>query len=517
MPSPWLTFRQASDAVTGGRPEDAHRLIEPLLAEGYRKAWRLARDVVRGYCQRARRALDRDSPEAAWHDLLAAEALNTGEKCVGDLRLTLTRFGLVQARGALEAGRPLEVIETVTRLHDRGMRHPELARAVEAAQDWVLAAELADRGDFLLALSDLGRIRDKLNCPPTGLNRFRAEVEARHNRFREAVARLYDAAESRRWREALAAAEEVLADAPEHREAQVIRARAWQAAHPETRDYVPTSSPGLADAAVSPVDLFGATRAGEAEQEPTPHSVDDGDRDRPRPVGTRAAARLLTPPTIPSAPAAARAAPPLSGPGTSGLPKRFLLWVDGVGGYLVCPAPRVTFGLATPDGPVDVPLYADVSRLHAEVSRDGEGYVIESGKGVLVNGQEVGRAVLTAGDRLTLGSTCQFMFHRPVSVSSTARLELTSGHRLTLPVDGVLLMGNELILGPGPQVHIPVSDSPVRVLLYRSKDGIGVRVEGDREFRVGDRPHTDRALLTFPSVVSTDTFAFAVEPVGPRV
>ena len=47
--SAWLTLRQAREAVANDRPDEAHRLIEPLLAEGYRKAYRLARDVVKVY------------------------------------------------------------------------------------------------------------------------------------------------------------------------------------------------------------------------------------------------------------------------------------------------------------------------------------------------------------------------------------------------------------------------------------------------------------------------------------
>ena len=210
------------------------------------------------------------------------------------------------------------------------------------------------------------------------------------------------------------------------------------------------------------------------------------------------------------------------------MPRRFLLWVDGVAGYLVCTGTRVTFGQAVLEGgPVDVPLFADVSRVHADISRDGEGYLVESGKAapvngrevtrtVLVNGKDVGRSVLAPGDRVTLGSTCQFLFHRPVSVSATARLELTSGHRLMLPVEGVLLMANEIILGPGPQAHVPVPDLPGRVLLYRSKDGLGVRFP-DGKFKVNDRVCTDRAALPLPASFETDTLTFTVEPVGPRV
>ena len=56
-----------------------------MLDAGYRKAWSVARDVAKAYCKRAMKSLDRDNAaEAAWRDLLAAEAMNTGEKCVAD-------------------------------------------------------------------------------------------------------------------------------------------------------------------------------------------------------------------------------------------------------------------------------------------------------------------------------------------------------------------------------------------------------------------------------------------------
>ena len=158
-------------------------------------------------------------------------------------------------------------------------------------------------------------------------------------------------------------------------------------------------------------------------------------------------------------PSKARSSRPEPSPGGAAapLPKRFLLWIDGVGGYLVCLSPRVTFGQAVNDGPVDVPLFADLSRLHAEIFRDGEGYVLESAREVLVNGLAVPRTVLRPGDRLTLGTTCQFLFHLPVPISPSARLELVSGHRLPLAVDGIILMAESLVLGPGMQVARPVA------------------------------------------------------------
>jgi hypothetical protein len=500
--SPWLVLRQAQEAVSAGRPEEAHRQLEPLLAEGHRRAYKMAREVVKAYITRAKKALDQHNPDAAWRDLISAETLNTGEKTVSELRQTLSRFSLVQVRAMLEAGRPIDSIDQIAKCRDRGVRHPDLERLESAAQDWVHAQELADRGEFLRAVAELDRVAPKLPSPTTGLDRCRAEVEARHARFSEAVARLYDAAEGKRWREAVEVAAEVLAVAPDHREAKAIRGKAWVVASPETADFgpqVPASDdrPGTSTASRST-----ASEAGAAT----------GTRwDSVRPPGP--AARTIARPTPLSSGSPAM---PLSSTTGMSLPKRFLLWVDGVGGYLVCLSSRVTFGQATADGPVDVPLFAEVSRTHAEVTRDGEGYVIESGREIRVNGAETKRAVLSAGDRVTLGSSCQFLFHKPVPVSSSVRLELTSGHRLPVAVDAVLLMGNELMLGGGPETHIAIPGLESPVLIYRSKDGLCVRVP-DLKFTIDDHPCSDRALLPLPGVVSCDAFTFAVEPVSGRL
>ncbi|QDU20861.1 FHA domain-containing protein [Urbifossiella limnaea] len=506
---PWLTLRQASDAVAAGRPDDAHRLLAPLIEAGHRKAWKAAKDVARGYCKRAAQLMDRDNPEAAWQDLLAAEALNTGEKCVIDLRQTLSRFGLVQARAALEAGDPERAAERVARLQDRGVRHPELPRVASGAAGWLEAAAKADRGDFLPAIDDLHRLRDQFPAPTDALDRFREAVRGRHARFLDAVGRAQDAATLREWRDAVVAAEEALAAAPAYHAARTLRDKAWQAAHPGTPEPVNGTAVTLSHPGSTPAEKpAAATLPGRPAM--SSRLLARPDDDEPRSIrGSRSG----PPPTDRDFG---------SGPG---LPRRFLLWVDGVAGYLVCTGNRVTFGQAVLEGgPVDVPLFADVSRIHAELSRDGEGFLIEAGKAtaaagartLMVNGKDVGRSVLSPGDRITLGATCQFQFHRPVPVSSTAKLELTSGHRLVHCVEGVLLMANEIILGPAGASHVVVPGVTERVLLYRSKDGLGVRVPGGKVL-VNDRPHAERAPLPLPASVEADGVTFALEPVGPRV
>jgi tetratricopeptide (TPR) repeat protein len=195
-------------------------------------------------------------------------------------------------------------------------------------------------------------------------------------------------------------------------------------------------------------------------------------------------------------------------------PNRFLLWIDGVGGYLVCLGNRITLGQAVPDAVVDVPLFADVSRVHATLTRDTEGYLLESGRAVQVNGRPVEKALLHSGDRVTLGSRCQLQFHQPVPISASARLDLVSGHRLKLAVDAVLLMADTLILGPGTQVHVSMPDLKEPVILFRTRDGLGVRCTG--KVTVDGQSFHQRGNLGPSSVLSGEDFSLAIEPVGPR-
>jgi hypothetical protein len=198
-----------------------------------------------------------------------------------------------------------------------------------------------------------------------------------------------------------------------------------------------------------------------------------------------------------------------------GPPTRFLLWIDGVGGYLVCLGARLTFGQAMLDAHVDVPLVADVSRLHATLLRDSEGYVLEAIRPIQVNGQTTTRALLRSGDRVTVGTSCQFLFRLPVPVSGSARVDLVSGHRLPVGVDAVLLMADTLILANGPQAHVTIPDLKQPVVLFRNKDGLGVRHTGN--LIINGRKSAERGMLGQQATVVADEIAFGIETVGARL
>ncbi len=479
----FLAAWQAREALRNGQPDVARRILDPFAQAGHGKALRMNVEVARAYWLRAEQARRNDNPEAAWKDLLAAEAMQTGLAELVEFRKLLTQRGLVTCREYLRAGKPSRVVEALVRMKQRTAFHRDFDVLDESARDWLLALEMADRGDFLAAQGTLAKARDRL-APELhpAFEAPAAELTRRAEDYRAAVEQLYNAAEAKQWRSIHQWAEAVSAVAPNHRDARNLKAKAWDALHPDSLAAKPVSESGDSVVVAWPGLSVGAvTKAypiAKAQTSP-PGPLSETER------------------------------------GSQALPKRFVLWIDGVGGFLVCLAPRVTFGQATVLGPVDVPLFADVSRLHAELSRDGEGYVLESARDVMVNGANSKRTILRTGDRVTLGATCQFVFHQPVPISPSARLELVSGHRLPVAVDGILLMAENLILGPGPQAHVLLPEEAGTIVFYRSQDGIGVRCPG--EFHIDNRPHRDRATLPVPCHVSGEHVSFALEAYGPRV
>jgi hypothetical protein len=461
----WFLGRQLREALKLGQPEEARRLLQPYLQARRRQALEWLPDLVRGYVKRAQVALSNDDAEAAWKDVLAAETLQAAVPELAAMRGTLTKLGAAECRAALLAGKPLPVIDKLGRLQARAANHPEFPLYESVARDWVQATEMAHRGDFAAALGHVDRMKQSLPEEfKQGLEPFEKQLRERYDTFRNASADLYKAAEQSRWADVLQQADAVMAVAPEHREVRSLKERAWAVLQANSKLH-----------AALP-DQFAITKAYEGPAEPEEETT-------------------ATPTVV--------------------LPKRFLLWIDGVGGYLVCLGNRVGFGQATVSAPVDVPLFADVSRLQAEMQRDAEGYVLESGRGLMVNGNETKRCVLANGDRVTLGSTCQFVFTQPVPISPTARLELVSGHRLPVAVDGVILMAENLILGPIPPVHVLIPDATANIVIYRSKDGLSLRTVG--AFTIDRRKHEDRATLQLPAHVASDSFSFALEPVGQKL
>lgn len=191
--------------------------------------------------------------------------------------------------------------------------------------------------------------------------------------------------------------------------------------------------------------------------------------------------------------------------------KRFVLWVDGVGGFWVCLGDEVVLGRAL--SPVaDVPLLADLATCHARIRRDSEGYLIEAVREVWVEGRPVVRAALLRdGSRIRLGSAVHLLFRRPHALSATARLEFASHHRTQPSVDAVVLLSDVCVLGPEPRSHVVCPDWPHGVTLYRMEAELYCRTSGPLE--VDGRPSRDRAKVGLDSRIVGPHFAMRLEPI----
>lgn len=191
--------------------------------------------------------------------------------------------------------------------------------------------------------------------------------------------------------------------------------------------------------------------------------------------------------------------------------ERFRLWIDAVGGFLVCLGDEITLGQALPDAAPDVPIIADLSRRHAVIRRDAEGYVIEPVRPVKIDGRTIDQPTTLADGRfIELGSGVRLRFRRPHPLSATARLEFVSHHRTQPALDAVLLMAETCVLGPGAQSHIVARELAGDVVLFRQGNGLSCR-SNCGPIQIDGAEAAERGPLTPQSRVQGQDFCFTLE------
>ena len=159
----------------------------------------------------------------------------------------------------------------------------------------------------------------------------------------------------------------------------------------------------------------------------------------------------------------------------------WILWVDGVGGYLVCPAAAVSLGQGFGDPPADVPLLADVARNHAVVRRDGERYWLEAAKPCRVNQKPATQTPLTYAPPPALAPTVDpgpngWAPYEPPSSPPGFFFDVETV--LLLPVLRDRITNDTGLTPSGNQLHVPsvsldLTVSPEIEFGYRLPDSAG--------------------------------------------
>jgi tetratricopeptide (TPR) repeat protein len=192
--------------------------------------------------------------------------------------------------------------------------------------------------------------------------------------------------------------------------------------------------------------------------------------------------------------------------------QRGMLWIDGVGGYLVCLDDVIVIGQSFPGANVAIPIQADLAREHLRIRREGEGYILEPlAQPVRCSGRAItAPALLSDGDELELGSNVRIRFHRPHPLSASARIDFLSRHRPRPFADSVLLMAESCVLGPKKVDHVICRDWANDVVLYRDDGQLACRAMEPLEI---DGVRNDgRGKLTWNSHVAGSDFTFKLEP-----
>ena len=189
---------------------------------------------------------------------------------------------------------------------------------------------------------------------------------------------------------------------------------------------------------------------------------------------------------------------------------RFMIWVDGVGGYLVCADTLNTIGQSTEQNDVAIPICGDIHQLHARIESSESGHLIHPVGPVSIAGQPVVEAQLLASNRtFEMGESVSLRYTRPHPWSSSAVISFESRNRTHPWSDAVLIAGDTIILGPGSQAHIRCPRWEHEVILVR-RDG-GWFCRSFAEFSIDDKVVELEGEMAPNSRVDGKDFSFSLE------
>lgn len=152
--------------------------------------------------------------------------------------------------------------------------------------------------------------------------------------------------------------------------------------------------------------------------------------------------------------------------------QRRILWIDGVGGFLLVESDEVSIGQAVSGSTADVCIVGDLSRQAAVLRRNAGDYLLQPFQNTVVNGVGVDRPQLLQGEAtIQFGSRVKLRFCKSSPLSATARLDLLSLHRFKPHVNGVLLLSDSCIVGPNPGSHVVCPTWSTELLLFRHGNG----------------------------------------------
>jgi hypothetical protein len=476
-----LRLREARVAAQSGRYDDASRVLSDESLREFLPAKRLAQDVAGKMVERARDRFALGDTSAGWQDLQAADRLGGQIEAVNKTRHEYTDAALLDTCKYLAAGEPASALSRLEKLCKRGLVDDHVRTCTQIAQLMQESTKQASHGHFTESAATIRHAQAfaRLDANPKGimnevatyLDSEAARLESKVGECQRLTSEMHAALTTENWSTVLSTADALLAIAPQHSAAAQARRRAWKAVGMDvTRMY-----------------------SGRLPRGPVALAVDKAPLQRGR-RSTRPTSRSSEVDTVAG----------------NEKPDRALLWVDAVGGFLVCLDDTIAIGQPSPGESVAVPILADLSRRHAVIRRDAGAYVLDPLQRTLVDGRDITTATVLADNQLIqLGDNVRIRFNKPHALSATAKLTLESHHKTQPSADAILLMADSCVLGPNRHCHVRCRDWQRDVVVYRQNDQLFCRA--DEPLSVDGVQATGRSEIQSGARVEGEDFSFAWE------
>lgn len=454
-----MQLRQAEAAAAAGQLDEASRLLAKDDLATYLPAKQVTLTVAAALVERGQKHAEHGDTLAGWRDLETALMLTGETAALTELRRQLVEQAHAEAERYLAAEDATAALACLDRLHRRECDTAATRLLEQVAKRTLAAGRLIRQGDFAAAEAELGaacRLRPDLRSLENRLNQCRVQL----GESRALWLRLNQAVAGGDWSAANLACDRLLTIAPENpavnRSRQQLAAQAGSTKRPIVNDQTPNQNAG-------------------------PHVPS------------------------PQSPASSSGSPP---------GRRLIAWVDAVGGYLICLGDQVILGQPAPGGGADVPILADLSRRHAVVRRDGEGYTLVPLQTTKLDGHVIDRpAPLVDGNEIELGDGVKLRFRRPHPLSATAVLDFVSQHRTRPKVDGVILMAQTCVFSPRQTSHVRCRSWSDEVILFREGKNLGFRT--NNSVTVDGQKQERRGLVEPNARIQGGDFAINLEELKP--
>ncbi len=457
----------AEEALKRGRLDEACRLLREGELDQTLPGKKLAVRVFESLLNQVRLELREGRTKSAWKILESATELQPGHPAIEGTRDQVIDRSLKEIENYLAADEPETAVRLMKQLQQHGVSSERLSSLTMGATCLQSAKDLSRQGEFARADEQLATALQLLPEVKV-IERWRAECQRSMMDSRSLKDQLHYALIGDDWDRSLQVADQLLELSPDCRLAQDARRRAWKKVDEQDARSV----------ALQDTDTYSGDSQKKREQAVTAESP------------AAAAESMLT----------------------KSAEARFLLWVDAVGGYLVCLSPQVIIGQAMPETEAHIPILGDLFREHALIRREGEDYLIEPIASVSVEGQQIkGKTLLHNGDEIDLGNGVVLRFCKPHALSATARLEFVSRHRTHPWADGVLLMAESCVLGPNWHNHVVCRDWADDVVLFRQDDGLYCRSMNTLE--IDGEPHDGTGPITYSSRIVGEDFSMSLEEI----